>query len=153
MICVHLFADFPNWIFKVLSSNQNNSMKRKKNHKNLGVPGVFPSKMHKIVLGIVSMLSVDQTVLFIPFCQGKKLSLKELKQHAKNYKILVGWNFGLLETGISHKRRHNLIYWIIELGYTDGVSGRNPEHLQVGYLFFLTDTSMQSMPPFQGRGK
>lgn len=111
----------------------------------MDVPDIFPSKIHKIILGIVPMLPVDQTALFIPFCKGKKLSLKELKQHVKSYKILVGWNFGLLETGISHKRRHNLIHGIIELGYPDGVSGRNPEHLQVGYLFFLTATSTQNM--------
>ena len=76
---------------------------KKKVTKNLDVPDVFPSTTHKTVLGIVPMVPVDEAVLFIPFCEGKKLSLKALKRHAKSHKILLGWNFGLLEAGISHK--------------------------------------------------
>lgn len=91
------------------------------------------------------MVPVDWTVLFTPFCKGGKLSLKESKQHAKSHEILVDWNSGPLKKGISHKRHHSLIHGIIELGSPDGASGGNPEHLQVGYLFFLTANSMQRL--------
>lgn len=90
------------------------------------------------------MVLVYLTALFIPFCKEEQLSLKELKQHVTSQKI-VGWNSDLLEKDISQKRHHNLIHGIRELGSPDGVSGRSPGHLQVGYSFFLPVTSMQRL--------
>lgn len=98
--------------------------------------GLCPSKLHKIILEIVAMRSVDGIVSFILLDKGEKQSPKNLKYSPKWLDHSQLRFFCLPERAISQKTPLNITHRIaVLMGSLDCAPWRHSWHLQVHFIY------------------